>query len=66
MTPLDQHQEEIASSIAKMTDDQVKSEIMDFEGRFKLDFSKDFLDGLPVERLRHILLAAKIQLCRVH
>ena len=63
---MNHHQEQMASSIAKMTADQVKNEILHFEGRFKLDFSKDFLDRIPVERLRHILLAAKIQHCRLH
>ncbi len=34
--------------------------IRGFRGRFKLDFTKDYLDNISVDRLRHILLAALI------
>ena len=27
---------------------------------FELDFTEDFLNALPIERLRHIVLAAKL------
>jgi hypothetical protein len=30
------------------------------ESRFPMDFSRDFLDNCPLERLRHILLAARL------
>jgi len=32
--------------------------IRDFKGGFKLDFTVSYLNKLPIDRLRHILLAA--------
>jgi len=34
--------------------------IRNFRGRFKLDFTEDYLNKISVDRLRHILLAALI------
>jgi hypothetical protein len=47
-------------SIAALGRDELKRRIKDFRGRFKLDFSDDYLDSLSLDRLRHILLAALI------
>lgn len=58
--------EYLARVIAVMKRDDVKDEIMGFDGRFKLDFSEDYLEHLTVDRLRHILLAAKIQQSQIH
>ena len=54
-------QEDIASTIAEMSRHQVQREIMSFSGRFRLDFTREYLQAQPVERLRHILLAARLQ-----
>ncbi len=64
MTLVHSSQELLASSIAEMKLDQVKREILHFDGRFKLDFTEDYLNKQPVERLRHILLAARMQQSR--
>jgi len=56
----------MASTIAEMNRDQVKNEILHFEGRFKLDFAEDYLDKLSLEKLRHILLAARLQQCQMN
>ena len=56
----------IAHSIASMSRDDIKRELLQFRGRFKLDFSEDYLKDLPLDRLRHILLAAYIQHDRVN
>ena len=50
--------ERLTISIASLGKDEVKAKIRSFNGRFRLDFSDDYLDKLPLERLRHILLAA--------
>ena len=50
----------MATSIAALGREDVKRRIKNFRGRFKLDFSDDYLDGVSLERLRHILLAALI------
>ncbi len=40
--------------------EELKRRIRDFKGRFKLDFTEDYLNKISVGRLRHILLAALI------
>ena len=47
-----------AVMIASLDKEQLKNRIRNFEGRFNLDFSDEYLDDLSVEKLRHILLAA--------
>jgi hypothetical protein len=50
--------EQAANSVAVLNRDQLKFRIKHFNGRFRLDFSEDYLNNLSVDRLRHILLAA--------
>jgi hypothetical protein len=52
--------EQTATSIAALGRTELKSRIKNFRGRFKLDFTEDYLNKLSVDRLRHILLAALI------
>jgi hypothetical protein len=52
--------EQTANSIAALERDELKRRITGFRGRFKLDFTEDYLNSLTVDRLRHILLAALI------
>ena len=47
-----------ASSIAALGRHELEKRIKNFRGRFKLDFTKDYLNRLSTDRLRHILLAA--------
>jgi len=49
-----------ATSIAALGRDELKRRIRNFKGRFKLDFTDDYLNNISVDRLRHILLAALI------
>ncbi len=49
-----------ATSIAALGENELKRRIRNFKGRFKLDFTDDYLNKLTVDRLRHILLAALI------
>jgi hypothetical protein len=48
------------TSIAALERNELTRRIRNFKGRFKLDFTEDYLRKLSVERLRHILLAASI------
>ncbi len=57
MTPNDPL-ERMTVTIAGLGRDEVKARIKGFHGSFRLDFSDEYLDGLSVDRLRHILLAA--------
>jgi len=58
--------EQTATSIAALDRDELKRRIKNFKGRFKLDFTEDYLDRLNIDRLRHILLAAHISASAVH
>ena len=52
--------EQTATSLAALDRNELKKRITHFRGRFKLDFSEDYLNHLTPDRLRHILLAAVI------
>lgn len=58
--------EQTATSIAVLGRDELKRRIKGFRGRFKLDFTEDYLNALSVDRLRHILLAALINVRPYH
>jgi len=49
-----------ATSIAALGRSELTTRIKNFKGRFKLDFTEDYLNNLSVDRLRHILLAALV------
>jgi hypothetical protein len=55
-----QYVERQVTSVAALGRDELKRRIRDFRGRFKLDFTEDYLNKISVDRLRHILLAALI------
>jgi hypothetical protein len=55
-----QYFEQTATSIAALGRNELTRRIKNFNGRFKLDFTEDYLNNLSVDRLRHILLAALI------
>ncbi len=52
--------EQTATSLTALNRNELKKQIKNFKGRFRLDFSEDYLNGLTVDRLRHVLLAALI------
>jgi hypothetical protein len=52
--------EQTATSLTALGKNELKKRIKNFKGRFKLDFSDDYLNNLTVDRLRHVLLAALI------
>ncbi len=57
--------EKEATSLATLGRNELERRIRNFKGRFKLDFTEDYLNNLTVDRLRHILLAALIN-ARAH
>jgi hypothetical protein len=59
MTPREDF-EQTATSIAALGKNELKKRIKNFRGRFRLDFTEDYLNNLSVDRLRHILLAALV------
>ncbi len=52
--------EQTATSIAALGRNELTRRIKNFRGRFKLDFTEDYLNNISVDRLKHILLAALI------
>ena len=52
--------EQTATLLAALGRNELKKRIKGFRGRFKLDFTEDYLNHISVDRLRHILLAALI------
>ena len=55
-----QYFEQTATSIASLGRDELKRRIKNFKGRFRLDFTEDYLNSTSIDRLRHVLLAALI------
>ena len=53
--------DQLMEEISHMNPQDTKEAILHFEGPFKIDFTGDFLDKLPLNRLKHILLAARVQ-----
>ena len=47
-----------ATAIADLGRNELTKRIKNFHGRFKLDFTEEYLNKLSVDRLRHILMAA--------
>ena len=52
--------EQVALAVNSLTKSQLKRRLLNFKGRFKLDFTDKYLDGLTIEKLKHILLAAML------
>jgi len=52
--------EQVASTVSSLTKSQLKRRLLNFKGRFKLDFTEKYLDGLTIDKLRHILLGAML------
>ncbi|MBN2591199.1 MAG: hypothetical protein JXA96_15135 [Sedimentisphaerales bacterium] len=48
------------TNIASLSKNELTKIIKNFHGRFKLDFTEEYLSKLSVDRLRYILLAAQM------
>ena len=54
---LKQLDEPSISSLARMTKQELKGHIRNFDGGFKLDFTEAYMEAASEESLRHILFA---------
>jgi len=54
--------QETLARVQEMSREEVIHELGHFRGRVRLDFTRDYLDRLPLDRLRHILQAALLEL----
>ncbi|MFH1613997.1 MAG: hypothetical protein ABIG61_02790 [Planctomycetota bacterium] len=54
-----EYSEKIALQVASLNKEEILRKIHTFR-KFRLDFTDDYLENLPLDKLRHILLAAMI------
>jgi len=52
--------EKLAAKLAGMSKPQLKCQLLSLKTGFPLDFTEEFLDSLNSDKLRHILLAARL------
>jgi len=53
--------DEIIRRVSTMDREELIDRCTHFRGRFPVDFTADYLDGLSVDRLRHIYVALCLQ-----
>jgi hypothetical protein len=59
---LESHQvEELICLVSSLDKPTLTSQFLSFSGNFPVDFTPEFLEGLPLERLRHIFVALCLQ-----
>ena len=59
---LESHQvEELICLVSSLDKPALTSQFLSFSGNFPVDFTPEFLEGLPLERLRHIFVALCLQ-----
>ncbi len=54
------NQEVVLERIQGMSREALMEELLNFRGSLRLDFTREFLDKLSDEKLRHVLLAAHL------
>ena len=55
---------QLTSEFADLGRRQLEDRLLHFAGTFRLDFTPEYLHNLSEERLRHLLLAAHMQLAK--
>ena len=59
---LESHQvEELICLVASMDKSALTKQFLTFRGNFPVDFTPEFIEGLSLERLRHIFVALCLQ-----
>ena len=53
--------DELVCLVAVMDREHLVAQFQNYQGRFPVDFTPEFLANTPVERLRHIFLALCLQ-----
>lgn len=63
---LESHQvEELICLVSSLDKASLTREFLTFRGNFPIDFTPEFLEELPLERLRHIFVALCLQAQRL-
>lgn len=52
--------EQLAARILGLSRQELASQLLSFQSDFPMDFTRDYLNLLPLDRLQHLLLAAHI------
>ncbi len=52
--------EQMVDRIAGLSRAEATEQLLGFKADFPMDFTRDYLDRLPLERLQHLLLAAHL------
>ncbi len=52
--------EQYCAYVTSLNKVEVKDRLLHFDGPIKMDFTEEYLEGLDIEKLRHILLAAVV------
>jgi hypothetical protein len=58
--------ERLVAKIAKLNRAEVTRRLLNFRADFPMDFTDEYLATLPLERLRHLLMAAHLHRSRKH
>jgi len=58
--------EQLVTRIATLDRQSVTRRLLHFKADFPIDFTADYLAKLPLERLRHLLVAAHLHQARKH
>jgi hypothetical protein len=53
--------EQLIDRVSTLDRDDLKTCFSNYRGNFPVDFTNEFLDRLPVERMRHIFVALCLQ-----
>ena len=62
---LSEQVEELITVVSALDRPALVRQFQDYPSRFPLDFTTEFLDNQPVERLRHLFLAVCLQTQRM-
>jgi hypothetical protein len=63
---LESHQvEELICLVSSLDKPALTQQFLTFRGNFPVDFTPEFLEALPLERMRHIFVALCLQVQRL-
>ena len=57
--------EELICLVSALDRPALVEQFLNFRGSFPIDFTRDFLDAMPIDRLRHVFVAMCMQSQRV-
>ncbi len=58
--------DQLIARIAELSRAELTDRLLNFRADFPMDFTREYLDRLPLDRLQHLLLAAHLYQSRKH